>query len=212
MLRQYHQSFILPVKTWIEDTAGDDRGRLRQGKAKQLLDLIWDDGKDGLLPLFEKTETFQERVATSTVKIIRSELSVLNKEVKMFGKFDSSVNLEAFDLRQIPRSIEKFAPITYQLINLVAENQRPGRSQTNHPHGRIIAITSILCYGRAHRSANFFARALGIYLFNSGITRRALTLLNHLGLTDSYNAIRRTLEDIRQHSQVSDLLYTKARC
>jgi hypothetical protein len=130
----------------------------------------------------------------------------------MFGKFDSSLNLEAFDLQQIPRSIERLAPITYQLINLVAENQRSGRSQTNYPHGRTIAITSILGYGRAPRSANFFARALGIYLFNSGITRRALTLLNHLGLTDSYNAIRRALEDIRQHSQASDLLYTKARC
>jgi hypothetical protein len=98
VLRQSHQSFILLVKTWIEDTAGDDRGRLRQGKAKQLLDLIWDD-EDGLLPLFEKTETFQERVATSTVKIIRSELSMPSKEVKTFGKFDSSANLEAFDLR-----------------------------------------------------------------------------------------------------------------
>ena len=95
-------SFVvdLLVKRWlvIEDTAGDDRGRLRQGKAKQLLDLIWDD-EDGLLPLFEKTETFQERVTTSTVKIIRSDLSMLSKEVKTFGKFDSSANLEAFDLR-----------------------------------------------------------------------------------------------------------------
>jgi hypothetical protein len=84
VLRQSHQSFILLVETWIEDTAGGDRGRLRQGKAKQLLDLIWDDDEDGLLPLFEKTETFQERVTTSTVKIIHSELSVLNKEAKMF--------------------------------------------------------------------------------------------------------------------------------
>jgi hypothetical protein len=32
VLRQSHQSFILLVKTWIEDTAGDDLGRLRQGK------------------------------------------------------------------------------------------------------------------------------------------------------------------------------------
>jgi hypothetical protein len=37
VLRQSHHPFILLVKTWIEDTAGDDRGSLRQGKAKQLL-------------------------------------------------------------------------------------------------------------------------------------------------------------------------------
>jgi len=133
VLRQSRQPFILLVKTWIEDTARDDRGRLRQGKAKQLLDLIWDDDEDGLLPLFEKTETFEERVATSTVKIIRSDLSALNKKVKMFGKFDSAANLEAFDLRQIPRSIEKFAPITYQLINLVAENESTSGQVPNQP-------------------------------------------------------------------------------
>jgi hypothetical protein len=111
-----------------------------------LLDLIWGDGENGLLPLFERTESFQERVATSTVKVIRSELSTLNiKEVRMFGKFiNLSANLEEFSLHQILRSIEKFAPVTFQVIDLIAENQRPGRSETKHPHGRIIAITYYL--------------------------------------------------------------------
>lgn len=69
MLRQSHASFI-PIKIWIEDVAGDGQGRLRQKKAKQLLDLIWDGDKDSLLPLFERTEAFQERVAANTMKVI----------------------------------------------------------------------------------------------------------------------------------------------
>jgi hypothetical protein len=48
-------------------------------------------------------------VAISTVKAIRSELSVLNEEVRMFGKFDLSVNLEELNQpAQILRGIEVY--------------------------------------------------------------------------------------------------------
>jgi hypothetical protein len=46
---QSHQSFILLVKTWIEDTVGDDRGRPRQGRQSSCLTSFrWDDDEDGL--------------------------------------------------------------------------------------------------------------------------------------------------------------------
>jgi hypothetical protein len=79
ILRQSHQSFDDFIKAWIRDTAGDAyHGTGRQKKAKQILDIIWEDENE-LLPLFENTESFKERVVQSTVKIIRSELQVLNK-------------------------------------------------------------------------------------------------------------------------------------
>ena len=49
VLGQSHQSFILLVKTWIEDTVGDDRGRPRQGRQSSCLtSFIWDDDEDGV--------------------------------------------------------------------------------------------------------------------------------------------------------------------
>ena len=82
-----HQTFSDLIKAWIHYTPGDNcHGPLRQRKAKQIVDLIWQD-ENGLLPLFEKTESFNERVATSTVKVIRSEPDVLNTSVKAFGRF-----------------------------------------------------------------------------------------------------------------------------
>ena len=92
ILRQSHQPFSNLIKAWIDDTAGVDRGPLRQRKAKQILGLIWQNENE-LLPLFEKSDSFRERVTTSAANVIRSELSVLNKEVKMFGKFDPAVDL-----------------------------------------------------------------------------------------------------------------------
>jgi hypothetical protein len=66
-------------------------GKARQLKARQLLDNIWD---DYMLPLFEKTDTFQERITDSTVKVIQSELKQLQEKTRAFGKYDPSVNIE----------------------------------------------------------------------------------------------------------------------
>ncbi|KAN0079238.1 hypothetical protein V8E54_004452 [Elaphomyces granulatus] len=76
VLRQSHQTFDDLIKAWIHDTPGDNYGPLRQRKANRILDLIWQD-ESGLLPLFERTESFKERIATSTAKVIRSELIIL---------------------------------------------------------------------------------------------------------------------------------------
>lgn len=101
VLRKSHQTFSDLIKAWIHDTPGDNcHGPLRQRKAKQIVDLIWQD-ENGLLPLFEKTESFNERVATSTVKVIRSELDVLNTSVKAFGRFGGDNLPNVRDLRPI---------------------------------------------------------------------------------------------------------------
>jgi hypothetical protein len=42
-------------------------GKSRQAKAKQVIDVIWD---DDMLPLFEKTETFNQLVTDSAIKVI----------------------------------------------------------------------------------------------------------------------------------------------
>ena len=102
VLRKSHQTFSDLIKAWIHDTPGDNcHGPLRQRKAKQIVDLIiWQDENE-LLPLFEKTESFNERVATSTVKVIHSELDVLNTSVKAFGRFGGDNLPNVRDLRPI---------------------------------------------------------------------------------------------------------------
>jgi len=86
VLRHSYKSFSDLIKAWIDDTSyttsGGDSGLLRQRKASQILDIIWQD-ENALLPLLEKTESFKERVVTSTVKVVRSELDVLNTRVEV---------------------------------------------------------------------------------------------------------------------------------
>jgi len=95
----------------MEDTSGDTTGLLRQRKAKQVLDLIWEEDHE-LLPLFEKTESFPERIMASAVNIIRSNLAALNRHVREFGKWDSITNLEEVDLSATLRKSMRLIPFT----------------------------------------------------------------------------------------------------
>jgi hypothetical protein len=63
--------------------------------------------ENGLRQLFEKTESFKGRVVTSTVKIIRSELEVLNTGVKAFGRFDPAANPKGLDFQEVLGNTKK---------------------------------------------------------------------------------------------------------
>jgi hypothetical protein len=164
------------------------------------LDLIWEEDNE-LLPLFEKTESFPERIMTSAVNIIRSDLTTLNRHVREFGKWDSITNLEEVDLSATLRMIEEYAPNTFYLLKHAAENQRP-RGFKDVSHNRITSIAFILSVGRARNSGNFLLRSLGLYLYTSGVSRNVLTTLNGLGIVESYDTIRKAAAAIKQQSQV----------
>jgi hypothetical protein len=151
-------------------------------------------------PTERSPETPLKRIAISTAKVIRSELDVLNTRVKVFGRFD--LNPEELNLRDVLRGIKEHAPNTFRLLNQAAESRkRQGQDEEHDPHGRIVTVVSILGLGRARITANYFARTLGLYLYTAGIPRRALTPLNNLGVTDSYNSIRRAVKTITLNSQ-----------
>jgi hypothetical protein len=124
VMRQSHLPFCQIIKSWMEDTPGDTTRLRRRMKAKQVLDLIWKEDNE-LLPLFEKTKSFPERMMASAVNIIRSDLATLNRHVQEFGKWDSITNLEEVDLSATLRKIEEYAPNTFYLLKHAAENQRP---------------------------------------------------------------------------------------
>jgi len=199
VMRQSHIPFCQIIKSWMEDTSGDTTGLLRQRKAKQVLDLIWEEDNE-LLPLFEKTESFPERIMASAVNIIRSDLAALNRHVREFGKWDSITNLEEVDLSATLRKIEEYAPNTFYLLKHAAENQRP-RGFKDVSHNRITSIACIrLSVGRASNSGNFllYIRSLGLYLYTSGVSRNVLTTLNGLGIVESYDTIRKAAAAIKQ--------------
>ena len=200
LLRRSHLTFIDLVRAWLENAGGEPTGKARQAKARQLLDLVWD---EDLLPLFEKTDTFEERTTGSATKVVRSELVSLQKNVPLFGKYDPDFNLEDLNFTHAIGDIEKFAPNLSILINGSSEGIRTDKHTRKEQPGRIVMIAAVLSLGRARQSANLLARALGVYLHTSGVRRRVISTLHGLGIVDSYHTIHRTIQEIAKRSQES---------
>jgi hypothetical protein len=83
--------------SWIRETPGQMTGNRHQEKAKQLLDFIW--GREDVLALCLRTESFAERVAGSSVRVIQAEVDVLQENTRFFGKYDSTTtsNIDEMD-------------------------------------------------------------------------------------------------------------------
>ena len=165
----------------------------------QVLGIIWD---DDMLPLFEKTDTFQERVTDSTVKVIQLELGRIQQNTRTFGRYDPSMNIEEINFKEVYNEIEEHGPRLLRVIDGSALAQRADKHIRKDKPGRVVTITSILSLGYAQKSANCFARVLGIYLHGSGVRRRVISTLQGLGLVESYQTIHQTIKGISELSKV----------
>jgi hypothetical protein len=198
MLRHAHMSFGDLIRAWIECTPGAPTGKARQMKAQQLVDIIWD---DDMLPLFEKTDIFKDRITDSTVRVIQSELTQLQQNSRAFGKHDPSVNIEDINFEKVYDEIEAHGPRLLRVIEGSSFAQRADKHIRKDKPGRAVAITAMLSIGHAHNSANFFTRVLGIYLHGSGVRRRVISTLQGLGLVESYQTILRAVKEISELSK-----------
>jgi hypothetical protein len=69
-----------------------------------------------MLLLFEKTDTFHERVTDSTVRVIRSELRQLQENIRAFGRYDPSVRIDEINFTDVYDEIEEHGPRLLRVI------------------------------------------------------------------------------------------------
>jgi hypothetical protein len=200
ILRPSGLSFGDLIRAWIESAPGKATGKARQAKAKQVIDVIWN---DDMLPLFEEMETFNELVTDSTIKVISSELEELHRSPLFFKQYDPSVNIEDVNFENAYREIKEHSPNLSRLVEGSSLCKRPDQHIRQDQPGRVVAIVAMLSLARARQSADFLTRILGIYLHSSGVKRRVISTLHGLGLVDSYRTIHRTIKEIAECSQGS---------
>ena len=73
-----------------------------------------------MLPLFERTDTFQERVTDSTIKVIRLELKELQKKVLVFRTYNTLTNVKDINFIEVHYKIKEHSPNLLHLINEAA--------------------------------------------------------------------------------------------
>jgi hypothetical protein len=147
-----------------------------------------------------------EQVEWSPVQsILRGETQALSC-TGAFGQFDHQKSLEFMGDMVNEKEIRKHAPRFLDLIYAVGNPIKQRGQEDKSVRNRLIkpagTILSMICFNMQRKKSNCFPLNLGIFLHKSGLSRNGIVTTSALGLTSSYDTIRRTIEhmadEIRQ--------------
>lgn len=65
---------------------------------------------------------------------------------------------------------------------------------------KFLTIFAVMCRSAHRNTSNYIFLLMAIYLYSAGAKVNAIILLNHLGLSVSYNSLLRKLRDIKANS------------
>ena len=123
-------------------------------------------------------------------------------EVMAFTKWNKESNPADIELSSLPSQIRDAAPKFSHLLSILCANKVNHQDQvTPVPDGVMVMVTSMVLHSCRPRRSNMFTRMLGLHLSNTGCTRRALTLLNKLGVVESYQALLNANKDLAEYHQ-----------
>ncbi|KAN0070318.1 hypothetical protein V8E54_011899 [Elaphomyces granulatus] len=145
--------------------------------------------------MFSATDSRRELIGLTQIK------SADGPEVMAFTKWKKRSNPADIELSSLPSQIRDAAPKFSHLLSILCANKINHQDLTPVPDGVMVMITSMVLHSCRPRRSNMFTRMLGLHLSNTGCTRRALTLLNKLGVVESYQALLNAKKDAAEYHQ-----------
>jgi hypothetical protein len=137
-----------------------------------------------------------DMATTYIVQGIRAEFGEL-RQLSTFGQWKAGEDFKDMDLSMAGKELSEHAPLFTNLMTELAFNTRSGGNQgysLQEEEGYLVMLASILLLKSSRNTANRFARMLGLYLQGTGVKRRAIEVLDGLGVTECY----RTLDDSKK--------------
>lgn len=116
-----------------------------------------------------------------------------------FGRVDKrrSGDLDREPFEDIVNQAKETAPLRTSMV-LGVRPSSDTRLTSHLASMKLIAILVIMCRSAHQNNSNYVPLLVAMYLYSAGAD--AITLLNHLGLSVSYNSLLRKLRDIKAHS------------
>jgi hypothetical protein len=141
-----------------------------------------------------------EQVKWSPVQsILREETQALSR-TEAFGQFDPSKSLEFMgnmvDEKEVQKHAPRFLDLIYAVVKPIRHEDKGDenlRKRQIKPAGTIL---SIMCFNLQRKKSNCFPLNLGIFLHKNGLSRSGIETTCAVGLTSSYDTIRRTIENM----------------
>lgn len=92
-------------------------------------------------------------------------------------------------------------PLLSDMIISLGPSRNSLETNTHLVSMKLIAILTILCRSAHRNNSNYLPLIIGLYLYSAGARVDAITLLNRLGLSVSYDALQKKLRKISQASK-----------
>ena len=118
-----------------------------------------------------------------------------------FGQVDKSLpgDLNQEPLESIVNWDKETAPLITSMMLSLRFNSNT-RLTSHLASMKLLAVLVIMCRSAHQNNNNYIALLVAMYLYSTRAKVDAITLLNHLGLSVSYNSLLRKLRDIKAHS------------
>ncbi|KAI9836579.1 MAG: hypothetical protein M1819_001211 [Sarea resinae] len=200
-LREWRLSPIKFIEIWLAYLE-EDRGYIQSMHRKALLDLVLQ--FDDIVYLLQTADRGLVAVIDSSVALIRSDLDQLQSHCPLLSRYNKETDFKTLDLASSADQIKNIAPRLSRLISGAAESQYVAKHQRttySADNGRMVMTASMLGLRYAQKTMNCFARMLGLYLKDSGLTRRGLSTLHSLGLVDGYRTLDAQKQRISEQSR-----------
>lgn len=122
-----------------------------------------------------------------------------------FGRADKDRlrDLNREPLEDIVNKAKETAPLLTSMVLGVSSNSDVHLTSHLASHQasmKLLTILVVMCRSAYRNTSNYIPLLMAIYLYSAGAKVDAITLLNHLGLSVSYNLLLRKLRDIKAHS------------
>lgn len=93
------------------------------------------------------------------------------------------------------------APMLTSLISQMGPLAKSSNSASHHlGEMKLVTVLVILCRSAHRNNSNYLPLLIALYLYSAGARVDAITLLNHLGISVSYNTLQRKLKNISSES------------
>lgn len=104
-------------------------------------------------------------------------------------------------LENIIKEAQEKAPLLGSMIMSVGPSSRQTLSASNANYSqlismKIVAILVILCRSAHRNNSNYVPLLIALYMYSAGARVDAITLLNHLGLSVSYDVLQKKLHNM----------------
>ena len=217
----YHWTISTFLKNYITAKCSpESQAEIYKKCAKKLSAAIFNNSviEEALLPVKNtklsklQYEPLQKKIEEELELLIQDKVRNKGEENERtnpgrLGMFNATEPVEDIKLNLMVATVQTEAPTLWGFLTSLIHQRgyNAPRKDLQSYGGNLFMICAILTNARAPQNSTLFQALMAVHLYNIGLKRRGIGLLNGLGVTVSYSQLSRIRKDLADVGEVSSL-------